>query len=151
MRECLLPSVRVESKQALLASIQASPPTSRYPNNFPTHRPIGLCVRCVVHLFRALVREVASVSYILVRLETDFPGAVVGDNFSKRSLKQLEDRQATAPGSSASSQFLQVTTLSRSSRLVYGNLLDIEGSSNRIVPSKLHYQASCGSDPCLSQ
>jgi hypothetical protein len=28
-------------------------------------------------------------------------------------------------------------------------LLDIEGSSNRIVPSKLHCQASCCSDPCL--
>jgi hypothetical protein len=93
----------------------------------------------VLHIFSALVREVASVSYTLVRLETDFPGAVVGDNFSKRSLKQLEDRQATAPGSSASSQFLQVTTLSHSSRLMSGILLDIEGSSNQIVPSKLHY------------
>jgi hypothetical protein len=110
---------------------------------------IGLCVRRVAYLFRTLVREVASVSNILVRLETDFPGAVGGDNFSKRSLKQLEDRQATAPGSSASSQFLQVTTLSHSSRLMSGILLDIEGSSNRIVPSKLLYQASCCSDPCL--
>jgi hypothetical protein len=115
---------------------------------FP-HLVIGLCVRCVAHLFRTLVREVASVSYILVRLETDFPGAVVGDNFSKRSLKQLEDRQATAPGSSASSQFLQVTTLSHSSRSMSGVLLDTEGSSNRIIPSKLHYQASCWSDPRL--
>lgn len=115
---------------------------------FP-HLVIVLCVHCVAHLSRTLVREVASVSYILVHLETDFPGAVVGDNFSKRSLKQLEDCQATAPGSSASSQFLQVTTLSHSCRLKSGILLDIEVSSNRIVPSKLHYRVSCYSVPCM--
>ncbi|CAK9255505.1 unnamed protein product [Sphagnum jensenii] len=91
------------------ASSASTPPPSNFHTGMQSPARVvgGSCVSAFFHLFEWNPSKRFSLASRRHHLPPDFPGAVVGDNFSKRSLKQLEDCQATAPGSSASSQFLQ--------------------------------------------
>ncbi|CAM6020590.1 unnamed protein product [Sphagnum balticum] len=91
------------------ASSASTPPPSNFHTGMQSPARVvgGSCVSAFFHLFEWNPTKRFSLASRRHHLPPEFPSAVVGDNFSKRSLKQLEDRQATAPGSSASSQFLQ--------------------------------------------